>query len=782
MWSGRTKKSFLRETNISVKTYTFLLQLFLHYANMSFVSVSIQRFEFCCLPINWAGLDFEGKAKRFYILLQGGDCLEKRELQSLVDKMSLKEKIGQLTQFTPQYLGREDGELTGIMGDFAVDQVYLDSLGSVLNATDRNEVIAMQREHLKKDRLKIPLVFMRDIIHGYRTTFPIPLGLGATFAPQLVEEVSHVAGTESAREGIQVTFSPMADLCRDARWGRVMEGTGEDPVLNAQMAAAMVRGYQGAPGELVKDPTRIAACVKHYAGYGAVLAGRDYNNVDFSRLSLYQDYLPAFQAAIEAGAKLIMPAFTLFEGLPATASEYLLKKVLREYLKFDGVAISDWGSVGKLLTMHIADSQERASELALNAGLDMDMMAGAFVRGLSDAVAAKKVAVEDVDRAVLRMLNLKNDLGLFENPYRFIDAHETLPPAPSSESRRYARVAAEKSVVLLKNKNVLPISVKSHIAVTGPLAASQRILGAWSSYGKHDDAVSLYAGLKKQFENVSLIPDPISSDPADYANFDVIIVGLGEREDDSGESACKTRIELPEDQVALIRRLQHTGKPIIGVIFAGRPLALTNVVPYLDGLLYAWFPGTEGGNALANLISGKAVPEGHLPMTFPRTTGQVPIYYNEPRNGSPADDQHPTKFTSRYVDCQNSPLYPFGYGLSYGHIEYGKLQVNQPVLTDDQPIQITVAVTNDSDYRSSTLVQCYVGSTITSVVRPVSELKSWVKVVLEPNQTDQVTLTISVDDLAYVHSNLERFADKGDFIVRIGENAEEYQELTLTYQ
>lgn len=708
--------------------------------------------------------------------------MDKSKLNQLLVQMSLEEKIGQLTQFTPQYLGRENGELTGVLGDFEVEQVYLDSLGSILNADSFEDMVEIQREHLKHDRLKIPLVFMRDIIHGYRTIFPIPLGLGATFDPDLIEEMAHQSGSEAASEGVQVTFSPMADLSRDARWGRVMEGTGEDSFLNAKMSASMVKGYQGQPGILAHDPSRIAACVKHYAGYGAVLAGRDYSTVDFSRITLYQDYLPAFQSAIEAGAKLVMPAFTLFEGVPATASKYLLKEVLREYLKFDGATISDWGSVDKFITMHIAGNQQRASELALNAGLDMDMMSGAFVRGLKQAVAEGAVDVADIDTAVYRMLELKNDLGLFEDPYRQFGENHATNEVFGEKIRANARKVATKSIVLLKNKNVLPLDTKIRIGVTGPLGDSQKILGAWSSLGKHSDAVSLATGLQKRFDHVELIPLPTSSDPADYANIDVIVAGLGEREDDTGESACKTNIELPEDQVVLLKRLQHTGKPIVGVIFAGRPLVLTNVVGLLDAILYAWFPGTEGGNALADLISGVSLPQGRLPMTFPRASGQVPIYYNTPRNGSPANDQNPSKFTSRYVDCENAPLFSFGYGLGYGDVHYGTPTIDNKVLTDNRDIKIEIALNNTSMYGSIETIQCYAGSSITEIVRPEVELKHWQQVEIPAGSTKKITFTISSDDLAYVHSDLNREADKGAFIVRIGSSATNYQELSLVYR
>ncbi|WP_261806294.1 glycoside hydrolase family 3 N-terminal domain-containing protein [Lapidilactobacillus luobeiensis] len=699
--------------------------------------------------------------------------MEQTAIKQLLEQMSVQEKVAQLSQLTPQFLGREQGVITGPLADFPDGETYLNGLGSVLGTTDREEVIAIQKEHLAHDRLKIPLIFMQDVIHGYRTIFPIPLGLGSTFDPELVEILAHAAGAEAAQAGINVTFSPMADLVRDARWGRVMESTGEDSYLNSVLAAAMVRGYQGAPADLATDFSRIAACVKHFVGYGAAEAGRDYDTVDLSRLALAQDYLPAFAAAIDAGAKLVMPAFTLFEGVPAAANHFLIQQVLREQLHFDGTVISDWGALRELVSHGVAADLTKASEKAFNAGVDMDMMSGAYLTGLTTLIKNGQIAESLVDQAVLRILTLKNDLGLFEHPYRQVATALVAPEsAPTQATRALAYQAAVASTVLLKNEQILPLSEKCRLAVTGPFADTGALLGSWHCQGRYEDTVTVLTGLQQQFEQVTVLPAPVSADPADYNEVDAILVTLGERENATGEASSQADLSLPPDQIALVKALKQTGKPIIAVIFSGRPLVLTAILPEVTALFYAWYPGTEGGTALAALLRGQALPQGRLAMTLPRATGQTPLYYNKLRVGRPANQANTIKYSSRFMDVANGGLFDFGFGLGYSPVSYTAPHFTQAQATMTMPAQITTTVTNTGDYPTIETVQCYLSLTNTEVVRPQRQLCHWQKVTLAPGASTTVKFDLTAADLAYVHSDLQRRTDEGPFQVYVGPNSQ----------
>ncbi|WP_461219645.1 glycoside hydrolase family 3 N-terminal domain-containing protein [Lapidilactobacillus salsurivasis] len=699
--------------------------------------------------------------------------MELEALKKLVGAMTLTEKIGQISQLTPQFLGRQDGAITGPLADFPEAAAFVESLGSILGTTSREEVVAIQREHLAHSRLKIPLIFMQDVIHGYRTIFPIPLGLGATFDPALVEQIAQYSAKEAALDGIQVTFSPMVDLTRDARWGRVLEGTGEDPTLNAALAAAMVRGYQGDPEQLAQAHERIAACVKHFVGYGAVAGGRDYDTVDLSKISLQQDYLPAFAAAIAAGAKLVMPAFTLFEGVPATANSYLLQEVLREELGFQGLVISDWGAVGELISHGVARDQSQAAALALTAGVEMDMMSGAYISGLADLVATKQIPEHIIDAAVLRVLRLKNDLGLFEDPYRQITPTAALTE-PSSTGRTLAQKAVAASTVLLKNQQVLPLQAGTRVAVVGPYADNRQILGAWHCAGHYDETTTLLAGLQASSLEVVPMAEPILGDPADFTNVDVIIAALGEGELESGEAASKGDLTIAAPQQELLRKLARTGKPVVAVVFAGRPLVLEPIESSVAAILYAWFPGTEGGSALAKILTGELAPSGRLPMSVPRSSAQMPLYYNQLRTGRPASNKTPVKYSSRLMDVLNGPAYGFGFGLDYGAVTYSNLRVSGAGnLTAQTPLTVSVQVENTGDRTVTEVVQCYVGPQVAEVARPRYELKHWQKIELSPRGQAQVTFTVTAADLAYVHRDLQWRSDFGAFTIAIGPNAEQ---------
>lgn len=704
--------------------------------------------------------------------------MEQQKLEKLLSNMTIDEKVGQLMQFAGHFYATNDNKdpVTG-PDDLQVSTKAVNHSGSVLGSAGAERNREIQERYLAQSRLKIPLLFMADVINGFRTIFPIPLGLGASWDPKLVEQAQAVSAKEASSAGIHVTFAPMVDLVRDPRWGRVMESTGEDSFLNEEFAKASVRGFQGE--NLQADSNRVAACVKHFVGYGAVEGGRDYNKVDLSERELRENYLPAFQAALEAGCELVMTAFNTIDSIPASGNQKLMRDILRDECNFSGVLISDYGAVEELIPHGVAADHKEAAQKAIYAGVDIEMMSLCYENGLKELIEDGKVPEELLDEAVLRILNLKNKLGLFENPHRNASMQKQNEYLSCSQHREIARVAAEKSCVLLKNNDVLPLC-NEKIALIGPYADNRDILGEWSIFGKKEEAITLKEGIAKHTSNYAYAlgcpmyerGDEALSEAIKVAkNADHILLALGEGSDRSGEGRSRSSITLPENQLELLRELKTIGKPITIVLFNGRPLDLTEVDSLADGILEAWHPGSEGGAAIANLLFGKVNPSGKLSMSFPRTTGQIPVYYNAYSTGRPLPEGSTERFYSKYIDTPNEPLYPFGFGLSYADFHYESFRLSANELAPGGSIDVQVLVKNHSDYSGEEVVQLYIRDLVGEVVRPVKELKAFQKVFIPANQTKQVSFSITEEMLCYHHANLEYKSDAGEFIVFVGKNS-----------
>ncbi len=703
------------------------------------------------------------------------------DLKRLIQRMSLREKLAQMTQLDYTFFcGQEPGDVTGPLHRMGIREEDLASCGSVINITGAELTRRVQTEHLKRDPHQIPLLFMRDVIHGFRTIFPIPLALGCTFSPELARETARLAAREAAASGVHVTFSPMADLVRDARWGRVMEATGEDPFLGARYAAEMVRGYQGAD---LRDPERIAACVKHIAAYGAAEAGRDYNTVELSMYTLRAFYLPAYKAAVDAGAAMAMSAFHALNGTPCTASGFLLRTVLRKEWGFDGVVISDWGAVHELTAHGVAETGEEAAEQAIRAGVDIEMMTSDYLTFGEELVRSGQLSESLVDEAVLRILTLKDRLGLFEDPFRGSSPERERAVLACPEHRRAARDAAARSLVLLQNKgSLLPLSPSQKVAVIGPYAETKSLLGGWACIGWEEETATLRQGLLEKTKMVQpvfhdaggLRPDSTSIREAVAAakDADVILLALGESADMSGEAASRGFIELPEEQMALAEEIRHLGKPVAAVLFTGRPLDLRRLSDGVDALLVAWFPGTEGGAAVADVLYGERMPEGRLSMAFPYAVGQLPLAYNGFSTNRPLEENPDEKYTSRYLDMPNEPLYPFGYGLNYSPVSYRDLQLDRDRMEPDGMLKISVTLANEGErYPVVETVQLYVRDVAGSVVRPRRELVGIQKVHLKPGESRRITLELREEQLRFYHEDGRHVSESGRFEVYVGGDA-----------
>lgn len=704
------------------------------------------------------------------------------DLVKLVDEMTVEEKVDQLLQLSADFYTKKSEEMTGPLTDLGLTEENIKQAGSTLGLSGAEEAIRIQKEYMKKHRLGIPTLMMADIIHGFRTIFPIPLGLGSSWSLEAAEKMARISALEASVSGLHVTFSPMVDLVRDPRWGRVMESTGEDAHLNGEFAKALVHGYQGE--DLKSDTERLAACVKHFAAYGAPVGGRDYNTVDMSERQLRESYLPSYKAAIDAGAKLVMTSFNTVDGIPATGNEWLFRKILREQFGFDGVVISDWGAVKELIAHGVAGNEKKAAELAIKAGVDIEMMTTCYAHYLKELVEEEVVDEKLLNEAVLRILELKNDLGLFENPHRGADADREKEVILSQSHRNASREIAAKSIVLLENNGVLPLSANQKVAVVGPGADSQDILGAWSWQGKMDEAVSLLEGMQAKSANIlsaevpcdyfELSEDMISSAIKAASHAEVVVLALGEQEWMSGEAASRSNISLPKEQIKLFKQLKDTGKPIIVTLYNGRPLDISE----LDGaaaILEAWFPGTEGGNALSDILYGDVNPSGRLSMSFPENVGQVPVYYNGDNTGRPYEENPDEKYVSKYLDVSNYARYPFGYGLSYSEVVYNNLQVDKETISENEAVTVTVEVENRGNYPVTETVQLYIRDLVGEVVRPVKELKDFKQVYLENGEKQVVTFIISEEQLRYTHRNMQFISDDGDFEVMVGPNSIELQ-------
>lgn len=690
-----------------------------------------------------------------------------RKVDALLSQMTLAEKIGQMNQLSGGYN--------------LVDAAANGAVGSILNCVDAEEINAVQRAAVEKSRLGIPVIVSRDVIHGFRTIFPIPLGQAATFDPDIVERGARVAAVEASAAGIRWTFSPMLDIARDPRWGRVAEGSGEDPYLDALMGVAMVKGYQG---DDISSPTSIAACIKHFVGYGAAEGGRDYNSTMISERSLRNTYLPAFKACADAGAKTLMTSFNEIDGIPSTGNSFLLRDILRKEWGWKGMVVTDWNSSGEMIAHGYAADLKHATELAVNAGVDMDMMSHGFIAYLEELVKEGAVSEKDIDAAVRNILRLKFELGLFDNPYVDPKASAAVDYAP--EHLEAARQCAVESAVLLKNDGTLPLDKARTILVTGPLAdAPYEQLGTWAFDGQKGHSVTPLEALRKDY-NVIWEPGLSYSRDRDNSRFgkvlsaasgaDAAVVFVGEEAILSGEAHSLSNLNLQGAQSELIKAVAKSGKPVVVVVMAGRPLTIERDLPYCNALLYSFHPGTMGGPALADLIKGRVSPSGRLPMTFLRDAGQAPFYYNHNNSGRPCSGNETLLYdipveagqtslgcTSYYLDTGYGPLFPFGYGLTYSTFKYSEISVEKNELTADDVLRVRFSLTNTGKAKAVEVAQLYVRDLVGSVVRPVRELKRFERVELEPGETAELVFELPVSELAFWNADMEYTVEKGDF-------------------
>jgi beta-glucosidase len=680
-------------------------------------------------------------------------------IKQLIGKMTIEEKIGQLHQYFA-------------WGNLDTEIIKAGKTGSVINASGAlsgqgfsGSGSAEISNHIQKmaleSRLKIPLLFGRDVIHGYRTVFPVPLAQAATFNPDLAQSAASVAAREASAEGIKWTFAPMLDIARDPRWGRVVEGNGEDTYLGMQIAAAVVKGFQG---EDMSQPDKLVACAKHYAGYGAAEGGRDYDNGEISEPTLRDIYLPPFESAVNAGVGTVMSAFLDLNGLPATANRHLLTDVLRGEWGFDGFVVSDWESVMELVNHGVAEDEARAAVLALHAGVDMDMVSGAYLNTLAASLQSGAVTMDDLEAAVARILRIKHLAGLFEQP--FTDPDRAARQLLVDESRQLARRFARESMVLLKNdRDLLPLNGYSNILVAGNFVhTGAQMYGSWSPDGRPEDVTPLAEALKE------VAPKDVElwfAQDVDLAlvyaqTVDAIVLVIGEDPRRSGENANVSDLRLPPGQAELVAAMNKLGKPVVLVVFAGRPLAITSQVAQVEAVLYAWQPGIEGGAALGEILFGQHAPSGRLPITFPRATGQVPIYYNHKNSGRPITPDG--AFRSRYVDLPNSPLFPFGFGLTYTSFEYSDLQLSGDITAG---LQVSAQVTNTGERAGRELAQLYVRDMVASLTRPVRELKGFMHLALKPGETRRVSFELNEESLVFTRADGSRGVEPGQFRVWI---------------
>lgn len=690
-----------------------------------------------------------------------------RKVEDLLSQMTLQEKIGQMNQ------------LSG--GAELCDQVAKGMVGSILNCVNPAEINAVQKAAVEQSRLGIPVLVSRDVIHGFHTIFPIPLGQAATFDPALAERGARIAAKEAASYGVRWTFSPMLDVARDPRWGRVAEGSGEDPYLDAQMGAALVRGYQGGG---VGDPTALAACIKHYVGYGAAEGGRDYNTTMISERSLRNTYLPPFQAAAEAGAWTLMTSFNEIDGIPSTGNSFLLKDVLRNEWSWDGMVVTDWGSMGEMIPHGYAEDLADATAIALNAGVDMDMMSYGFISHLDSLVKCGAVKESDIDYAVRNILRLKFRLGLFDHPY--VDEEAAGALDYSEESLEAAKQSALESAILLKNNGVLPLAEVKTILVTGPLAdAPYEQLGTWVFDGQKEHSITPLAALREKFNVIyepglafsrDLSTGGLNKVRAAAAKADAVVVFVGEEAIMSGEAHALADLDLKGAQSELIAAAKASGKPLVVVVIAGRPLTIEKELELSDAMLYCYHPGTMGGPAIAELLKGEANPSGKAPMTFLRTVGQAPFYYNHNNTGRPNAGNETLLYdlpveagqtsngcTSYYLDYGYGPLFPFGYGLSYTTFEYKNIALDASEYTSDGVITISFDLVNTGDFEGTEVAQLYVRDLVGSVTRPVKELKRFSRETLAAGESRHIEYTLPVSELAFYGADMIKKVEKGKF-------------------
>ena len=732
-----------------------------------------------------------GKWKSF-----SGDKEIERKVDSVLKLMTLEEKIGQMTQYSA------DWDITGpvMKSDW---ETYLKKgwVGSIFNAVTVEGVRKLQEMALSQSRLKIPVLFAYDVVHGFRTIFPMPLAESCSWDLNLMKQTASIAATEAASEGICWTFAPMVDVSRDARWGRVMEGAGEDPWYGSQVAVARVKGFQGESWKDLKKINTVLACAKHFAAYGASEAGRDYNMVDVSKRSLYEIYFPPFYAAEQAGVATFMTAFNEIDGVPATANKFLYTDVLRKEWGFKGFVVTDYTAMNELVPHGIAANEEEAAEKAVNAGIDMDMNGSVFIQNLPQLVKDRKVKESAIDQAVRPILEMKFLLGLFDDPYRYLDSVREKNTIMKPEFLQVARDAGRKSIVLLKNENkVFPIDPRKAktVALIGPMVKDKiNQNGEWAGRGNRDQSTSLYEGLMDVYKdtNVKFLYAPgcdLTTD--DQSKFgeamnvasqaDIILAVMGEDFNWSGEAASRTNIQLPGAQQDLLKELVKLSKPVGLVLINGRPLDLSWEDQHVDAIMEAWYLGTMAGYSMADVISGEYNPSAHLTMSFPRSVGQIPVYYNYKNTGRPIDPVHPkVDYRSFYLDSPNTPLYPFGYGLSYTTFDIRNMRMNTNILKPEGQIEVTADVENTGDRDGETVVQLYIRDIAGSVTRPVKELRGYEKVFVRKGETKTVHFTITRETIAMYNLDMQYLAEPGEFKVWVAANAEDNRnEGNFTYK
>ncbi|MFD2286424.1 beta-glucosidase BglX [Pedobacter petrophilus] len=735
---------------------------------------------------------------------------EEAKMNTFIDKlmarMTVDEKIGQLNLPSSGDITTGQANSSDIGKKIEAGQV-----GGLFNIKGVEKIKAVQKVAVEQSRLKIPLLFGMDVIHGYNTVFPIPLGVSCIWDMSLVQKTARVAAIEASASGINWTFSPMVDISRDPRWGRISEGSGEDTYLGSQIAAAMVKGYQGK----LQANNEILACVKHYALYGAAEAGRDYNTTDMSKVRMYNEYFPPYKAAVDAGAASIMASFNEVDGIPATGSKWLMTDVLRNQWGFKGFVVTDYTGIPEMIAHGMGDLQT-VSALAMNAGIDMDMVGEGFLGNLKKSLAEKKVSINEINRACRLILQAKYKLGLFTDPYKFLSTERAEKEVFNAENRQVAREISAESFVLLKNKNnILPLKKSGTIGLIGPLADNTaNMYGTWSVAALFDKSVTVLQGLKNALGNdakiltargANFLAD--SAMEQRYVNVhnptykrnprseeemikealkvaeksDVIVATVGEGSEFTGESSSVTDIQIPETQKNLLKALAKTGKPVVLVLFTGRPLALKWEEENIPAILNVWFPGSEAGNSIADVLFGKVNPSGKLSTTFPQNVGQVPIYYAHKNTGRPlAEGKWFEKFRSNYLDVSNDPLYPFGFGLSYTSFSYSDIKLSSNTLTKGKTITASVTLSNTGKYDGKEVVQLYTRDLAGSITRPVKELKGFQKVSLKAGESKTITFAISENDLKFYNSDLKFVAEPGDFQVFIGTNSRDVKEASFS--
>ena len=732
-----------------------------------------------------------------------GNAEMDRFISGLMNRMTLQEKLGQLN------LPSGGDLVTGpVQCSPLAESIRLQKIGGFFNVLGVEKIRELQRVAVEETELKIPLVVGMDVIHGYKTVFPIPLAMSCSWDPEAVERAAEIAAAEASADGICWTFSPMVDIARDARWGRIAEGNGEDPYLGAVLAEAYVRGYQG--DDLRNSERHIMTCVKHFAFYGASESGRDYNIADMSRIRMYNEYMAPYRAAVRAGAGAVMSSFNTVDGVPATANRWLLTDLLRDEMGFEGLLVTDYNSIGEMDTHGVAPLKE-ASVRALNAGTDMDMVSGGFLNTLEESLREGKVTEARIDEACRRVLEMKYRLGLFDDPYKYCRPERAREELFTEEHRAEARRIATETFVLLKNDDgMLPLKRQGRIALIGPLGdARNNMCGMWCSTCDPERHGTLLEGLRaavgnqaevvyakgsniyydEQLERGAVGTRPLQRGDNRQlleealqvaAESDVIVAAVGESSEMSGESASRTDIRIPDAQRDLLKALQATGKPIVLLLFTGRPLDLTWESANIPAILNVWFAGSETGDAVADVLFGRVVPSGKLTTTFPRSVGQLPLYYSQVRTGRP--DGNPDafdRFQSNYIDCRNDGLYPFGYGLSYTTFEYGEMTLSAETMPEDGTLEVRVPVTNTGAYDAAEIVQLYIHDCYADIARPVKELKGFQRIFLKRGESREVTFTLTSEALKYYNSQLEYGYDPGEFQVMVGPNSRDVQTKTF---